>query len=330
MEPRRELSLPAREFSLPSMSARVLLIFAVLLAGANCGSSSKSEVADAQEVVPDAQPEEQGAALYCETIAPFFCDFYLRCGRMDVETTTACESNFLESCNSKYEGAYIELEELGFLQLSDTGVAACEAHLTTVSCEEQIFELSGPCANIWSGNQGIGDSCGLDAEFFSCDESSECVLSLDFCGTCKELVAEGGACTPGEQTCGAQGFCEEGTCIARKVNGAACGKEDRCVAGSSCTDGVCTGHGFVSAGDACDRANRCPYLTECISGICEPAVLQGESCTAQITCATGYCLNGTCAAPQPNGSSCTSASQCRSLLCGDNQCQPRPSACMQP
>jgi hypothetical protein len=59
-------------------------------------------------------------------------------------------------------------------------------------------------------------------------------------------------------------------------------------------------------------------------------VLQGEACNTQTTCATGYCLDGLCVAPQANGSSCTSAAQCRSLLCGDGQCQPRPSACMQP
>jgi hypothetical protein len=311
------------------MPLRLPLIFAALLIGGACGTSSESEVPDAQNV-SDAQAEGLSAAAYCETIAPFFCDFYLRCGRMDVDTTAACETNFLESCNSKYEGAYIELEQLGFLQLSETGLAACESHLASVSCEEQIFELSGPCADIWSGNQEIGESCGLDAEFFSCDESSACVLSLDFCGTCKELVALGGACTPGEQTCGAEAFCEEGMCIARKVNGASCTDEDRCVAGSACVEGLCTGPQFVTSGDECDRANRCPYLTECIAGRCEPAVLQGEACTAQTTCATGYCLNGICAAPQVNGSTCSSPSQCRSLLCGDGQCQPRPSACMQP
>jgi len=305
------------------MFSRQFLILGALLLGASCGTSSTSEVADAQ-------PTRLEASAYCETIAPFFCEFYLRCGRMNVETTEACESNFLESCNSKYEGAYIELEQLGFLELSPQGIVACEEHLASVACEEQFFELSGPCADIWAGNQDIGDSCGLDSEFFSCNEASECVLSLDFCGTCRELVAVGAACTPGEQTCGAEAFCEDDVCKARKANGEECGDEDRCVAGSSCLEGLCTGPGFVGVGDACDRANRCPYLTECISGICEPAVLQGEVCDAQTTCATGYCLEGLCVAPQANGSSCTGAAQCRSLLCRDGQCQPRPSACMQP
>lgn len=311
------------------MFTRLPLVLAALLACGSCGSSSDSAVPDAQRAI-DAQVESLNASLYCETIAPFFCEFYLRCGRMNVDTTAACETNFLESCNSKYEGAYVELEQLGFLQLSQTGIDACELHLESVSCEEQIFELSGPCANIWSGNQEVGEACGLDSEFFSCNESSECVLSLDFCGTCRELVPLAGACTPGEQTCGAAAFCEEGTCIARKVNGEVCGDQDRCVAGSSCDQGRCTGPQFVTLGDACDRANRCPYLTECISGRCETAVLQGESCDAQTTCATGYCLSGTCVAPQPNGNSCTGASQCRSLLCRNDQCQARPSACMLP
>ncbi len=303
------------------MLTRLLAVATLLIGG--CGTSSKAKA-------PDAQPEGLQAAAYCETIAPFFCDFYLRCGRMNVTTKTACETNFLESCNSKYEGAYIELEQLGFLQLSQEGLAACESHLDSVSCEQQIFELTGPCANIWSGNQNVGEPCGLDSEFFSCNESSECVLSLDFCGTCRELVGLGDPCTPGEQTCGAVAFCEDGICKARIANGASCGEQDRCAAGSSCVEGVCIGPRFVASGDACDRANRCPYLTECIAGRCEPAALQGESCDAQTTCATGYCSDGVCEAPQPNGSSCTNADQCRSLLCDGGQCQVRPSACMQP
>ncbi|MCP4448002.1 MAG: hypothetical protein GY811_22105 [Myxococcales bacterium] len=304
------------------MITRPLLIQTILLSAVGCDSSSGGDKADAQE-------ESLAAVSYCEAIAPSFCDFYLRCGRMDVTTQEGCESNFLESCNSKYEGAYVELETLGFLELSSDGIAACERHLETVDCAQQVFELTGPCADIWAGQQSIGETCGLDAEFFTCDESSECVLSPDFCGTCKELVAIGDACIPVEQTCGSEAFCNDGLCKARKKNGEACGDEDRCGPGSSCSNGSCTGPAFVGRGDACDRANRCPYLTECISGRCEAAVLQGEACDETTTCATGYCDQGTCVPPQANGSACTGASQCRSLLCGDGQCQPRPSTCMQ-
>ncbi len=317
----------ARQFSVGGRAlSAVFLAIAALAAG--CGSSSKTSGADAASDV-DAAETALSASNYCERIAPFFCEFYLRCGRMDVESTEACEPNFLESCNSKYEGAYIELEELGFMELSEEGLSECESHLETVSCEEQFFELSGPCANLWAGKRDVGESCGLDAEFFTCDASSECVLSLDFCGTCFERVPVGGACTPGEQTCGAVAFCSDGVCVARKVNGDACGKEDRCVAGSSCVEGLCSGPSIVALGDSCDRANRCPYLTECVGGTCVRAVLQGESCSATVPCATGYCQAGTCVAPQENGNPCTGAAQCRSLLCGDGSCQPRPSGCMQ-
>ncbi len=304
------------------MFARCLLLTTLTLAMAGCDSSKDSEVSDAHV-------ESLGATSYCETIAPSFCGFYLRCGRMDVETQEDCESNFLESCNSKYEGAYVELEAQGFMGLSREGIAACEEHLQTVECAQQVFELTGPCADIWEGTQSIGQSCGLDSEFFVCDSNSECVLSLYFCGTCLELVPLGETCEPGEQTCGSEAFCSNGLCKARKRNGENCGDEDRCSAGSSCVDGSCLGPTFVGRNDACDRANRCPYLTECIGGRCEVAVLQGQSCDATTTCATGYCDQGVCVAPQDNGSSCSSASQCRSLLCTDGQCQPRPSACMQ-
>lgn len=304
------------------MPGRMHAISITLVATMACGDSRSSQGEDAGE-------EPLGASSYCEAIAPSFCEFYLRCDRMNVESQSECETVFLESCNSKFEAAYIELEEQGFMNLDTEGIAACEQHLRVVDCAQQVFELSGPCAAIWAGNQDIGESCGLDSEFFVCSESSECVLGLDFCGTCRARIAFGEACVAGEDTCGAEGFCDDGTCRARKKNGESCGETDRCFAGSACLEGTCTGPSFVRLGDACDRDNRCPYLTECISGRCEAAVLQGESCNARTTCATGFCEDGVCVPPKQNGSACSGASQCRSLLCVEGQCQPRPSACLQ-
>jgi hypothetical protein len=299
---------------------RALLVLCVLLGA--CKDSNKAAVSDAQV-------SELSASDYCESISDFFCDFYLRCGRMHASDKSECLVNFNESCNSKFEGAYQNLDDEGFLELDPEGLAACEAHLDDVACAEQVFELSGPCQRVWKGLVPVGGSCGLDVEFFVCDSQSECVLSLDFCGTCRQVIEIGGTCIPGDTTCGAAGFCEAGTCRARKKNGKVCDETDRCYAGSSCTEGSCRGPDFVALGDACDREHRCPYMTECISGTCELAVLQGEACSSAIPCGTGYCGEGVCKAPHPDGSACMSPGECRSGLCSSGICTARPSACLQ-
>ena len=297
-----------------------VIVLALLL------GACKSDEGGASNV--DAQPVTLAASDYCESISDFFCDFYLRCGRMHAADKAECLSNFNESCNSKFEGAYVDLEEQGFLRLNADGLAACEAHLDEVACERQVYELAGPCGGLWEGLVPAGGSCGLDVEFFVCDSQSECVLGLDFCGTCRPLVERGAACVPGESTCGAAGFCDEGVCKARKENGEACGEADRCFAGSSCDAGFCTGPDFVALGDDCDRDNRCPYMSECIAGTCQVAVLQGEACSASQPCGTGFCGEGVCRAPLADGSLCTGASQCSSGLCREGTCNPRPSACL--
>ncbi len=135
-------------------------------------STSSTSVADdssgttATSSLPDVPPpdtdtdattgEPPQAADYCESIVDSFCAFYLRCGRMDVDSVEACHAPFLESCNAVFEPQYVELEALGLLSLSEEGLAACEQHLADVACEQQIFELTGPCSQIWAGTQAAG------------------------------------------------------------------------------------------------------------------------------------------------------------------------------
>lgn len=299
--------------------ARALLILCLLVC--SCKDSEPGKSSDAQDAVLTATD-------YCESIADFFCDFYLRCGRMHAADKSECLVNFNESCNSKFEGAYEALEDEGFLTLDAQGLADCRAHLEIVACEQQIYELSGPCQQVWKGLVPTGGSCGLDVEYFVCDAQSECVLGLDFCGTCREQIGIGNACVPGETSCGAGGFCEQGVCKARVQNGQACGDADRCYAGSSCVAGSCTGPAFVTLDESCDRDHRCPYMSECIAGTCRAAVLQGEACSALIPCGTGFCSDGVCVPPAADGSECSSPSQCRSGLCSTGTCSARPSACL--
>jgi hypothetical protein len=270
-----------------------------------------------------------GAIDYCEAIEPFFCDFYVRCGRMDVDTAAACKAPFLASCNAVFEPRYIDLESAGLLALDVDGIDRCRQHLETVACDQQIQELTGPCADMWRGQQATGESCGLDVESFVCAPGSECVLGLDFCGDCRPLVEVGNTCVPGTDTCGNEAYCDGSICRARVRNGEACGSADRCLTGSVCDNAICTPPAFVAAGETCDQRHRCPYLTACISNTCQPTAATGAACTTDGTCELGFCnASSVCEAPRANGGSCDRASQCSSGLCDGTTCQARPSACI--
>lgn len=278
--------------------------------------------------LPDPDPDPPRASEYCESIVDSFCSFYVRCGRMDVASEELCHEPFLESCNAVFEPQYVDLEAAGLLTLSAEGLLACEEHLADVACEQQIFELTGPCGQIWSGAQAAGRECGLDVEYYVCDPSSACTIGLDFCGTCEALLEPGDDCTPEGTTCGPEGFCDAGQCRARVANGNACTPDDRCMAGSACIDDLCEGPTFVGPGDACDSSRRCPYLTACIAGVCAPTARLGEACSDATPCEVGFCDADTCQAPRDDGEACAGIAACSSGLCIESVCEPRPSACI--
>jgi hypothetical protein len=269
------------------------------------------------------------AAEYCETIAPFFCDYYLRCDRMaGVSSRAECEAVFAEQCGDRYEPRYVALEEAGLMQLSRSGLASCEEHLETVACDEQIRDLDGPCAGIWVGQQEEGGACGFDVESFVCAPGTACVLGLDFCGTCKPVVDDGQACGNGEVTCAADSTCSDDVCVARKKVGEACADGDRCLLGASCNDGFCRGPTVVAVGDACDQANRCPYKSHCEAGSCVEDGLIGDSCAGEADCASGWCASDDiCQALFSAGTGCTGSEQCATGICADGVCAEIPGRC---
>lgn len=278
--------------------------------------------------LPLPEPEPPQASDYCESIVDSFCDFYLRCGRMDVASAQLCREPFLESCNTTFEPQYVALEAAGLLTLSAEGLLACEEHLAVVACEQQIFELTGPCQGLWSGTQGAGEDCGLDVEYFVCEPSAACTIGLDFCGTCETVLEPGGDCTAEETTCGPEGFCDADACRARVANGDPCTPEDRCMAGSGCVEGICEGPTFVALGGVCGATQRCPYLTACVGGVCTSTAGLGEACTAAIPCEVGFCAAGSCTAPGDDGETCGGNAECSSGMCAEGTCAPRPSGCI--
>lgn len=276
---------------------------------------------------PERVPTEFAAATeYCELTAVAFCDYYLRCDRMAVQDADTCRDTFLEGCNARFEPTYAALDDEGLLALSVEGMGTCATHLRTVACDQQVFDLDGACGDMWQGQGAPGTPCGLGIESFVCDDTSTCVLGLDFCGTCESTVPLGANCQDAR--------CEEGTscvsnvCIADAQPGDACSDEEPCRNGTRCTDGTCVAPNIVGVGASCDFDNRCQYRAECIDGTCVQAGLLGDACADELPCASGWCSGGVCTPLLTSGETCTSSPSCGSGICADGTCAEVLSACI--
>lgn len=285
---------------------------------------------DAGAAPPDAGAPQPyvDAAEYCETIAPFFCQYYLRCDRMaGVDDAASCEAAFLSSCNDGFEQRYVDLAHIGLIRLSRAGLDACAAHLDNVACAQQIRDLDGPCAQMWEGTLDEGAACGIDVEGFICRPGTACVLDLTFCGTCEAGAALGEPCTT-HGDCFGDTQCVAGACRARALPGEPCDDDVRCVVGATCTNNTCLGPAVVPLGGDCDRARHCAYKSTCQGGVCVEQPLIGEPCAPLIGCASGICEGATCAPRRDAGAACTTHDQCRSRQCIEDVCTPLPGACL--
>lgn len=276
---------------------------------------------------PERVPVEVAAASeYCELSADMFCDYYLRCDRMAAETHAECRSTFAEACNNVYEPHYVRLEERGELELSVAGLAACADHLQDVACDEQINDLDGACADVWTGLAPDGAACGLGIESFVCGAESTCVLGLDFCGTCEPTVPAGSACGADVGRCADGTSCIADVCVADAKPGETCGDERDCVVGSRCEDGTCQRTSIVGIGEDCGQVDRCQYRAACVDGSCVQAALLGDACSTELPCASGWCDAGVCV-PQTDDGACTSGLHCYSGICDEGTCMPLPGVC---
>ncbi|MBI2377745.1 MAG: hypothetical protein HYV07_27330 [Deltaproteobacteria bacterium] len=275
--------------------------------------------------VPDASLRT--AADYCEEISEFFCEFYLRCGRVMASSAAECRTYFLSACNERYEPRYVALESAGLLELSASGVAACRTHLAGVACEAQVRDLDGPCQAMWFGKSPAGAPCGLDVESFVCGPRTACVLGLDLCGECRPKSPVGGVCGNGS-VCGSDATCLDGTCADRPGPGQACGADPPCEVGSRCESSVCVGPDYVPAGAACDQAQRCAYGSSCIGGVCVAGGEYGASCSGSRPCALGRCVGELCAPLAHEGEACATSLDCAEGPCSGGRCTSLPGVCL--
>lgn len=265
--------------------------------------------------VVDEDTAPPGASDYCEATVDLFCPFYLRCGWTAAIDEASCRDSFLETCNAVYEPRWVALADAGLLELDPDGLAACEEHLSTLTCGAQQTELQGPCGELWNGLVPEGGGCGVGLENFVCDDSSACVLDLSFCGTCKPMVADGEACST-DLRCARESACVDDVCVARARLGEVCSEAVPCYVGAQCAEGVCTDDERVAVGDSCGAGLDCPYTASCVSGTCVADALLGESCTSR-NCASGWCDGAVCQTFKEPGDLCSAAQECGSYQCDD-------------
>ena len=321
---------------------RRALIGALLLAG--CRSSAAPADA-AGDVAPPREaaradlarpetPRRDGTVRpedYCALLVDSYCAFYLRCGRVEAATPGDCRAYFLETCGSRYQPYYLALVKAGLLQLSAAAVTACQGHLGTVACDQQLQDLDGPCA-MWIGQQPVGGHCGIGIDSLVCAPQSSCVVTPTLCGACHPLAAVGDSCSGIEVSCGSNAACLGGTCRARVAVGGSCDATSPCIVGASCLSGSCVGPTFVGSGESCDASRRCRYGASCIGGSCRKQAMLGAACGADVPCASGRCASAdaggqTCQALLDADQPCTQGSDCLSGRCLPAGCDAIPGAC---
>jgi hypothetical protein len=276
---------------------------------------------------PSSSPAEVSAGDYCEASVEMYCGYYLRCGRMAVDSLDACRTTFVETCNGRYEPHYVSLEQSGLLELSAEGIQACAEHLATVECSQQIFDLDGPCRTMWQGRVPAGGACGLGIEGFVCADGTTCVLGLDLCGTCRPTVGAGERCGDGVH-CQLAANCSSGVCVGRALPGQSCA-DATCVLGARCEAEVCVTDTIVGVGDSCDATRSCAYRAACVGGLCVSTGLYDDPCSGDLPCASGQCDGGVCVPLGAAGAPCDHPAQCVSGNCVSGRCGALPGACFE-
>jgi hypothetical protein len=274
---------------------------------------------------------------YCESIVDFYCPFYLRCGRMAVADVAACKPVFLAACNARFEPTFVSLAKAGLLELSKDGIQQCKDSLATVSCDQQIGDLDGACANMWVGQEPASAKCGFDIESLVCQPGTTCLLDVSLCGTCEPALPDGSSCSAVGAVCATTSECNATMqlCQPLKKPGEACGGDDHCVLGATCTNQICVGPSYVGPAASCDFSDRCEFDTSCVPNdanvdVCVQNAALGEACSATRPCDSAFCDGTKCVALTAQGGACTVSGQCQTGSCVGGSCSKVPSACFSP
>jgi hypothetical protein len=213
----------------------------------------------------------------------------------------------------------------GCTAASDCCTNVCSAQSTcgtppVCKADGQTCTAASQCCT----NQCNGGVCGAPvckADGLSCTAAPQCCTNQCNGGLCGAPVckADGLSCTAASQCCTNQ--CNGGLCGAPlcKADGLSCTAASQCCS-FACSGGLCgssSGSCNPVTDTGCTAGNDCILLssetTTCAIG---GFGVQGDSCSATVTCAGGYgCFAGTCRkiCKTSTGQGCTSPSVCNGV-----------------
>ena len=178
----------------------------------------------------------------------------------------------------------------------------------SIDCISGLVCSSGYCA---SPTAGVVASvpCGSDT---NCAAPNYCIV-----GYCRPLSYAGGVCAV-NQDCQAGLVCSNGSCV-QSTYGTPCTADADCAAPNYCIVGYC--RPLSSAGGKCGKNNDCLAGMVCSNGICVQSQT-GTPCTADADCVyPDYCIVGYCRPLQGAGGICSINSDCQSgLVCVNGTC----------
>jgi hypothetical protein len=219
--------------------------------------------------------------------------------------------------------------------------------------------VNADCASGLCVLRGMNKECVLP-NGSACTSDPQCRT-----GSCADKVC----CTPGNITeecggdcpqrcnvldqCSVDADCASGLCVLRGMNkecvlpnGNACTGNPQCATGV-CADDVCCSPGnFLEecGGDCpqrCEVLDECNVNADCASGLCvsrgmekECVLPNGNACTSDPQCRTGFCIADTCCSPSDltaecggdcstrcaNGERCNVGEDCATRFCQGGDC----------
>jgi hypothetical protein len=179
---------------------------------------------------------------------------------------------------------------------------ACAETYATLPCEQVALDILPPC--VTPGTRQVGEAC----KFPSQCASLYCGMNNgSTCGTCRELVGVGQACSPAGAGCVGGSYCtDQGLCAPQpaytppKPLGAPCVVTDLCGSDAICTEGICAQPRGENT--ECTGAALCGDDFGCsmIDMRCHALPTQGQPCLQDIGRNKNLCADGSCRLTAPD------------------------------
>jgi len=133
-----------------------------------------------------------------------------------------------------------------------------------------------------------------------------------------------GPCTTNADCPASYPLCDNGACVENPVQTGPCTTNDDCISPYVCVSGTCLAPNQNGTPCSPATADPCPDPDEvCIGGYCT-AIPDGDPCTTNDDCPTGWlCVNGTCQQDNPGPNGCVETGDCQTgFVCVGGTCVP--------